>query len=62
MMPDALLSQQQGLTAGGCAVMIGCIALVCGLMAFCFYRILHEARPSEHHHAPLDIDTHDRET
>ncbi|UCC30802.1 MAG: hypothetical protein JSU86_00710 [Phycisphaerales bacterium] len=62
MIPDALLGQQQGLTAGGCAVMIGCITFVCGLMAFCFYRILHEAQPSERHHAPLDIDTHDRET
>ena len=55
----ALLAQQEGLTLGGWIVMVGCISLVCGLCAFCFYRVLRESSPSEHHHAPLDIDTHD---
>ena len=62
MIPWYVLAQHQGLTVGGWVVMIGCVTLVCGLMAFCFYRILGEPRPSEHHHAPLDIDTHDRDT
>ena len=58
----ALLAQQQGLTTGGRIVMIGCITFVCSLCVFCFYRIMREPRPSEHHHAPLDIDTHDLDT
>ncbi len=59
MMIDTIIAQQQGLTAAGWTVMIGCVGLVCGLAAFCFYRILREPRPSEHHHAPLEIDTGD---
>jgi hypothetical protein len=35
------------------------VTLVLGLCTFCFWRILREAAPSEHHHAPLDIDTRD---
>ena len=57
----AVLAQSQGLTVGGWTVMLGCVGFVCGLMGFCFYRILREPRPTEHHHAPLDIETHDRE-
>jgi len=53
------LAQHQGLSLGGWTVMIGCISFVLTLMAFCFYRILREPRPAEHHHAPLDIDTQD---
>lgn len=48
-----------GLNAAGWVVMVVCISLVCGLTAFCFYHVLSESEPSEHHHAPLDIDTHD---
>ncbi len=59
MIDFAPLAQQQGLNSAGWTVMIGCITLVCGLCVFCFYRIMREPRPSEHHHAPLDIDTHD---
>ena len=62
MMDGTLLAQNQGLTTAGWIVMVSCIALVCGLCAFCFYRILREPRPSEHLHAPLDIDTHDRDS
>jgi hypothetical protein len=47
------------LTAGGGAIMTLSVLLVLSLCAFCFYRILREPAPSEHHHAPLDIDTHD---
>ena len=52
---------QEGLTPGGWTVMIGCIALVCTLVVFCFYRLLRESRPTQHHRAPLDIDTRDHE-
>ena len=62
MMLRTVLAQHQALTPSGWTVMIACIGLVCGLVVFCFYRILREPRPSEHHHAPLDIDTHDRDT
>ncbi len=36
-----------------------CIVLVLGLMLICMIRILREKQPTEHHHAPLDINTHD---
>ena len=49
----------QGLSTGGLIMLIGSVTIVCGLCAFCTYRILTEAQPSEHHHAPLDINTHD---
>ena len=62
MTPWTVLTQSQGLTAGGWTVMIVCIGFVCGLMAFCFSRILRGPKPSEHHHAPLNIDTRDRNT
>ncbi len=42
-------------------MLIGCIGLVCALCAFCFWKILTEPKPPEHHHTPLDIDTHDVE-
>lgn len=51
----------EGLTAGGIALMVGCIGFVLGLTAFCFWRILRESNPSGHHHSPLDIDTGDTE-
>ena len=59
MTPWTVLAQSQGLNTAGWTVMIGCIGLVCGLVVFCFSRILREPKPSEHHHAPLDIDTRD---
>lgn len=48
-----------GLNIGGWIMMIGCVGLVCGLAAYCYWRVLREPTPSEHHHAPLDIDTRD---
>ena len=60
MMIGALLaSTNVGLTPGGWIMMVLCVGLVCGLVAFCFIRIMREPNPSQHHHAPLDIDTHD---
>ena len=49
----------QNLNAGGWAVMIGCVGLVLAMCVFCFRRVMREPSPSERHHAPLDIDTHD---
>lgn len=48
------------LTVGGAIIMTISVVLVLGLMIFCLARILREEHP-EHHHAPLDIDTHDRD-
>ena len=50
------------LTTGGAVIMVTCIILVLGLMTFCMTRILREKNPEEHHHSPLDIDTHDLDT
>ncbi len=49
------------LTIGGLIVMTISVVLVLGLMIFCMGRILGEKRPTERHHTPLDIDTHDRD-
>jgi hypothetical protein len=51
-----------GLTAAGAVIMMGSILLVLGLTTFCMARVLREPQPKEHHHAPLDIDTHDLES
>ena len=61
MMRIALFAPNQGLTAGGWIMMVGCITLVFGLCTFCIWRILREPAPSEHLHAPLDIDTQDHD-
>ncbi len=61
MNPATLIAQPEGLNASGWMLMLLCIGLVTLLMVFCYYRILREPRPSEHHHAPLEIDTRDTE-
>ena len=61
MSAATVIAQPEGFNAGGWTVMLLCIGLVTVLMVFCYYRILREPRPSEHHHAPLDIDTRDTE-
>ena len=61
MNAETVIAQYEGLNASGWTLMLLCIGLVTVLMAFCYYRILREPRPSEHHHAPLDIDTRDTE-
>lgn len=50
-----------GLTLSGAAMMALSISMVLGLCLFCLVRVLREDRPGEHHHAPSDIDTHDRD-
>lgn len=49
------------LEPAGMIVMGLSIAIVAGLALFCIIKILSEPTPGTHHHAPLDIDTHDRE-
>ena len=55
----ALIADVETLSTGGWIMMIGCIGSVCALAAFCFYRVLRDPNPSQRHHAPPGIDTHD---
>ena len=50
------------LEPAGIVMMVICVSLVCGLSLFCIMRLFSSRAPSEHHHVPLDIDTHDAET
>ena len=59
LLPAQASNAPQGLSTAGATIMTLSVLLVLGLCAFCFWRILREAAPSEHHHAPLDIDTRD---
>ncbi|MGD2110860.1 MAG: hypothetical protein PVI86_15890 [Phycisphaerae bacterium] len=52
-------AEEVTLTVGGIVVMAFSIVLVLGLLTFCMTRILGEQTPADHHHTPLDIDTHD---
>lgn len=52
-------TEDMSLTTPGAILMTVSIALVLGLAAFCLIRILRLKKPSEHHHAPLEIDTKD---
>ena len=63
MLTSICLAQADGkevtFEPAGMVVMGLSILLVCGLTIFCVLRILRERSPGEHHHVPLDIDTHD---
>jgi type IV secretory pathway VirB6-like protein len=50
-----------GLSTQGAVIMTISIAIVTALAAFCVIKILREDSPKDHHHAPLDIDTRDRD-
>jgi len=54
-----ILAEAERLSASGMILMTFCVGLVLGLSGFCMFRLLRERKPSERHHAPLDIDTHD---
>ncbi len=60
MLP-VLASTDVQLTLQGGLIMTACIGLVLALTTFCMHRILREPDPTKHHHAPLEIDTHDRD-
>jgi len=49
------------MTPAGWAFMLVSCGFVLALMFFCFYRVLRTPKAAGHMHAPLDIDTHDRE-
>jgi len=50
------------MTLEGWVFMICSIGFVVSLIVFCFYRVLSTPSSAEHLHAPLEIDTRDRET
>lgn len=50
------------MTTAGWIFMTCSIGGVVTLVTFCFYRVLTMPRSTNHMHAPLDIDTHDRNT
>ena len=52
-------AEEVQLTFGGTVIMALCITMVLGLCAYCFWHVLREDRPTEHHHAPAEIDTGD---
>ncbi len=47
------------LTVGGAVIMALSVGMVLALLGFCMHRIMRDPQAQEHHHAPLDIDTHD---
>ena len=51
-----------GLTVGGWLFMLTSLTFVVVLTAYCFYRVLAKPSATDHMHAPLDIDTHDKNT
>ena len=57
-----LLAEHSPLTAGGWAVMLGGIGLVCFLCVFCAWRILRKPAPAEPGDAPRAIDARDGES
>ena len=50
------------MTPAGWIFMIGSIGFVLGLVSFCFYRVLSKPAAANHMHAPIEIDTRDKET
>lgn len=46
----------------GWVMMIGSIGFVLTLLSYCFYRVLSTPKTTEHMHAPLEIDTRDKDT
>lgn len=50
------------MTHAGWIFMIGSISFVLGLVMFCFYKVLCKPGAANHMHAPIEIDTKDRES
>jgi len=48
------------MTIAGWVIMVASVGFVLGLTGYCFFRVLTSRTPSEHLHAPLDIETHER--
>ncbi len=49
------------MTLAGWFVMILAIGGMTGLLSWCIYKVLSTPESTEHLHAPLDIDTRDKE-
>ncbi|MCD2450010.1 hypothetical protein GO003_006375 [Methylicorpusculum oleiharenae] len=49
------------MTLSGLIVMIGSYLLVAVLMIFCFFRVLTNPQSALKEHAPLNIDTQDKD-
>lgn len=49
------------MTTAGWVFMLSSVTFVVALVSFCFYRVLKQPSSTEHMHAPLDVDTRDRE-
>jgi len=49
------------MTLAGWLLMTSSVGFVVGLSIFCFTRVLRSSAPGEHLHAPLDIDTHEKD-
>ena len=50
------------MTVGGWILMLVSCGFVLTLLVFCYWRVLRTPAPTQHMHAPLDIDTHDADT
>lgn len=50
------------MTAGGWIFMLSSLGFVLWLLAFCFHRVLAKPSAANHMQAPLEMDTHDRDT
>ena len=50
------------MTMAGWIFMLASLGSVLWLVGFCFHRVLAKPSATEHMHAPLDIDTHDKDT
>ena len=50
------------MTIGGLILLILSVGFVTWLTVFCFWRVLRTRHTQDHLHAPLEIDTHDKDT
>lgn len=50
------------MTTEGWVFMLGSIGFVLWLASWCFHKVLTHPAASKHMHAPLDINTHDKDT
>ena len=49
------------MTTAGWVLMLGSGGFVLVLTAYCFYRVLTTPVTKDHMHAPLEIETHERQ-
>jgi hypothetical protein len=50
------------MTPAGWIFMLSSITFVVCLITFCFYRVLMKPTSANHMHAPIEIDTRDKDT